>query len=124
MKRWIAPLAAVGGMLAWFFFDPADGRRRRAELVRRAPAFLRRGGPKEAFNDPTLAGKVESEIFRDTEVPKGQVNVQAHDGVVELRGEVERPELIEQLVERARSIPEVREVENLLHLPGEPAPHR
>jgi osmotically-inducible protein OsmY len=65
---------------------------------------------------------VETEIFRDPDVPKGQINVQVNDGVVELRGEVPRPEMIEELVERTRKVPEVRGVENLLHLPGTPAP--
>jgi osmotically-inducible protein OsmY len=147
MKRWIWVL---GGALAAFFFDPVSGRRRRAELGMRVPAFFRRRGrqagrlgrrvsadayglkqrvahvrqePKEgALNDPALARKVETEIFRDPEVPKGNINVQAHDGVVELRGEVPSLELIDGLVERTRRIPEVREVENLLHQPGTPAP--
>jgi osmotically-inducible protein OsmY len=150
MKRWIAPLAAFGGALAAFFFDPVSGRRRRSQLAMRVPAFFRHRGreagrlgrrlsadayglkqrathvrqePKTgALNDPALARKVETEIFRDPDVPKGNINVQAYDGVVELRGEVPRPELIEELVERTRRIPEVREVENLLHLPGTPAP--
>jgi osmotically-inducible protein OsmY len=150
MKRWIAPLAAVGGALAAFFLDPISGRRRRAQLAMRVPAFFRRrareagrfgrhvfadahglkqrvgrGGqqPKEgALNDPALARKVETELFRDPHVPKGIINVQAHDGVVELRGEVPQPELIDELVERTRQIPEVVDVENLLHVPGTPAP--
>jgi osmotically-inducible protein OsmY len=136
MKRWIAPLAA--GALAGYFFDPTSGRRRRATLAQRVPAFFRRRGrgvkqkathlrqePKTGvLNDPALASKVETEIFRGPDVPKGQVNVHVHDGVVELRGEVSRPELIDELVARARSVPEVRDVENLLHLPGTPAPTR
>ncbi|MEX1357631.1 MAG: BON domain-containing protein [Gaiellaceae bacterium] len=126
MKR-IAPLAALGGALAGFFFDPVSGRRRRAQLAQRVPAFFRRRGRELGrlglLNDPALARKVETEIFRGPDVPKGQINVQARDGVVELRGEVPRPELIEELVERARSVPEVREVENLLHVPSTPAPH-
>ena len=152
MKRWRLPLAAAGAALAGYFFDPTSGRRRRAMLAQRVPAFFRRRGreagrlgrrigadvhgvtqkathlrqqPKTGLlNDPALARKVETEIFRDPDVPKGQVNVQVHDGVVELRGEVPRPELIEELVERARSVPEVRDVENLMHLPGTPAPTR
>jgi len=150
MRRWIAPLAALGGALAGFFLDPVSGRRRRAQVVQRVPAFFRRRGREAArlgrragseayglkqkathlrkrpkpglLNDPALARKVETEIFRDADVPKGQINVQVSDGVVELRGEVPRPEMIEELVERARRIPDVREVESLLHLPGAPAP--
>lgn len=152
MRRWIAPVAALGGALAGFFFDPVSGRTRRAQLVQRVPAFFRHRGreaarlgrragagaygikqkamhlrerPKPgALNDPALARKVETELFRDADVPKGQINVQVADGVVELRGEVPSPEMIEDLVERARGIPEVRDVESLLHLPGAPTPAR
>ena len=43
-------------------------------------------------------------------------------GVVQLRGEVESQELIDDLVARARSVQGVVRVENLLHVPGTPAP--
>jgi osmotically-inducible protein OsmY len=150
MKRWKTPLVAAGGVLVAFLFDPVSGRRRRAQLGQRVQAFFRRRGrelgragqhvasdvygakqrlaharPEEkegALNDPALARKVETEIFRDPDVPKGNINVQAHDGIVELRGEVPRPELIDELVKRTRQIPEVRDVENLLHVEGTPAP--
>jgi hypothetical protein len=46
------------------------------------------------------------------------------DGVVWLRGEVKRPEQIRSLERKARSVPEVRGVENLLHLVKTPAPTR
>jgi osmotically-inducible protein OsmY len=64
---------------------------------------------------------VETILFRDADVPKGQINVNVQDGVVQLRGEVPRPEMIEDLVGKARSVQGVRDVENLLHLPGTPA---
>ena len=69
-------------------------------------------------DDTTLARKVETEIFRDPEVPKGQINVNAEDGVVILRGEVDRPELIRDLEEMTRNVKGVKGVENLLHAPG------
>ena len=77
--------------------------------------------PKD-FDDVTLARKVETEIFRDADVPKGQINVNAEGGVVYLRGEVEQPDMIEELESKARDVQGVREVENLLHLPGQEAP--
>jgi osmotically-inducible protein OsmY len=55
-------------------------------------------------------------------VPKGRINVNVQNGVVQLRGEVPESSMIDDLVEKARSIQGVREVENLLHLPGTPAP--
>jgi gas vesicle protein len=138
----------VLGSLGTLFFDPQHGRRRRAQLVDRAGALLRRSGqrteragrgvgarvygmskqvqyrteePKD-FDDATLANKVESEIFRDAEVPKGQINVNVQEGVVQLRGEVPSEDMLKDLVEKTRSVQGVRDVESLLHLPGTPAP--
>jgi hypothetical protein len=67
---------------------------------------------------------VETEIFRGRGAPKATVNVNVVDGVVWLRGEVKRPEQVRRLEQNARSVPEVRGVENLLHLVKTPAPTR
>jgi hypothetical protein len=80
--------------------------------------------PKPGMDDVTLARKVETEIFRGRAAPKSAVNVNVVDGVVWLRGEVKRPEQVRRLEEKARSVPEVRGVENLLHLVKTPAPTR
>ncbi|MDQ3933670.1 MAG: BON domain-containing protein [Actinomycetota bacterium] len=80
--------------------------------------------PKPGMDDVTLARKVETELFRDEDAPKGKVDVSAVDGVVELRGEVKRPDDVKGLEARARAIPEVRDVRNLLHLPKTPSPTR
>jgi osmotically-inducible protein OsmY len=77
------------------------------------------GGDSAPDDDVTLARKVESEIFRDADAPKGQVNVQAVNGVVELRGQLEDRAVIQDLEAKARNVTGVREVRNLLHLPGE-----
>jgi osmotically-inducible protein OsmY len=138
-------LWAGAGALLLFFFDPVSGRRRRAQLGQRVPAFFRHRAreaeraaraagatayglrqkashlqeePKEGLNDPTIKSKVESELFRDADVPKGQINVNVQEGVVQLRGEVKTSEMIDDLVDKARSVQGVRDVENLLHLPG------
>ena len=132
---------ALGAALAWFF-DPRSGARRRNETRDRVLAFFRRGQrraeqagrgmaaeaygmkqkvthlqeePKE-FDDVTLARKVETEIFRDPDVPKGQINVNAEDGRVYLRGEVPtgRDESTTSS-RRQRQVEGVREVESLLH---------
>jgi osmotically-inducible protein OsmY len=76
----------------------------------------------ERLNDPALARKVETEVFRDEELPKGKISVNAEYGVIYLRGEVPSGETMEELTKRARSVEGVRAVENLTHLPGEPAP--
>lgn len=78
------------------------------------------GNPE--IDDATLAQKVMSEVFRDDRLPKGDVNVNSEYGVVYLRGEIDDPELIAEIVERTREVGGVVDVENLLHLPGETAP--
>jgi len=79
--------------------------------------------PKD-LDDVGLARKVETVIFRDDSVPKGKIDVNAADGVVWLRGEAQTPEMIKALAQEAAAIPEVKGVENLLHLPKTPAPTR
>lgn len=73
-------------------------------------------------DDARLTAKVESELYRDDDVPKGAININVEFGKVVLRGEVESSELIEDLVLRTRAIEGVSDVESLLHVPGEPAP--
>jgi osmotically-inducible protein OsmY len=143
MKR--LRFAALGAAFA-YFFDPDNGRRRRkvtsdrlAGLSRRHGKRLARAGasqarglkqkaahrreePKPQPNDVTLARKVESEIFRDPDVPKGKIDVNAENGKVVLRGEADSAEMIEELVGGARKVQGVQEVESLLHTPGEHAP--
>jgi osmotically-inducible protein OsmY len=140
--------AAIGAALTWFF-DPQNGARRRNMTRDRILAFFRQGGRKaeragrgvaaSAYgvkqkathlkeekkpqpDDVTLARKVETEIFRDADVPKGEINVNAENGKVVLRGEVADPTMIEDLEKAARKVKGVREVENLLHPAGSPAP--
>jgi osmotically-inducible protein OsmY len=100
-------------------------RARRAEshaigVARRTINARRRA--EEPLDDVTLAQKVESQLFRRAHVPKGQVSVNAEEGVVFLRGVMERHEDIERMGEEARRIGGVRAVENLVHPPGTPAP--
>ena len=80
--------------------------------------------PKDGMDDVTLARKVETEIFRPQGAPKGKVDVNAVEGVVWLRGEVKNQAQSKKIETQVRAIPEVRGVENLLHLPKTPAPSR
>jgi len=118
---------AFGALLA-YFFDPQSGRERRSRAVGRISSI--RGASQEPVgldetlqpDDATLALKVETEIFRDVDIPKGRINVDAENGKVVLRGEVEQPELIKDLEKRTKKVQGVQEVENLLHVPGAPTP--
>src|SRR5215208_4775138 len=55
---------------------------------------------------------------------KGAIDINVVDGAVWLRGTARTPEAIKRLEAKARAIPEVSEVHNLLHLPSTPAPSR
>ena len=101
------------------------GRRTASTAMGKVNAIRHRArGPKPGMDDVTLARKVETVLFRDPETPKGHINVNVVDGVVELRGQVKRPEQIKALEAKACAIPEVRDVHNFLHLPKTPAPTR
>jgi hypothetical protein len=144
-------LAGSGaGAAVEYLLDPEHGKRRRHVLRNWTQARFRRGarevGRKGRYaggkvvgvaadatppgrdsselNDPALAAKVESELFRPEGSPKGTVDVNVEDRVVYLRGEVASREQLEELVERAEAINGVARAESLLHLPGEPASRR
>jgi len=80
------------------------------------------GAIPKRYDDGTLKAKVESELFRDEHEVKGAINVNAQEGIVQLRGELPSRDLIEALVERTRKIHGVKDVENLLHTTGTEAP--
>jgi hypothetical protein len=111
----------------------SQGEERRAPQPRapqpRAPRPAARAPRKASrvpkdLDDVGLARKVETIIFRDDNVPKGHIDVNAANGVVWLRGQAKTPEMIKVLVRQCAAIPEVRQGENLLHLPKTPAPTR
>ena len=56
--------------------------------------------------------------------PKGQVSVNAENGVVFLRGALDDPAWIERLGSEAEQVDGVKAVRNLLHQTGTPAPSR
>jgi hypothetical protein len=63
--------------------------------------------------DPTLKDRVESELFRDPSLPKGDVLVDAAYGVVTLRGRVPG-DRVDEIAARVAAIEGVTRVENLL----------
>jgi osmotically-inducible protein OsmY len=116
MKKKLASvvLLAIG---AWVF----AGRRGQVVVGRLRGLVGRTVLPKH-YDDATLKDKVESELFRDEHEVKGAINVNAQEGVVQLRGELPSQDLIDALVGRVEQIQGVRGVENLLHTPGTEAP--
>jgi hypothetical protein len=144
-------LAGAAGALLAFFLDPDQGRRRRKVGLDRLLAAFRATGRRVGRlaglvasdtrgmaqriahgdqdgeplpNDATLAQRVQSEIFRDPDIPKGRINVNVEDGVVVLRGELDRPDQIKAMEEGAWRVAGVRGINNLLHLAINPPPDR
>jgi hypothetical protein len=137
MKKLLS-LVSLGALTAWFV-KSKQSLRVPAALADRVPASVsdrlpgaRPPGQSASAVDPaTFAGnpddqvlhdRVASELFRDQDLPKGDINVNVEFGKVVLRGEVESRELIDDVVTRVRAIEGVNDVESLLHVPGEPAP--
>ena len=79
----------------------------RRRLALRRPSLRRR----EPLDDVSLAHKVESELSRRAGVPKGQIVVSAEDGVVFLRGVMDRQEDVQSLEDATRRIAGVRGVD-------------
>jgi osmotically-inducible protein OsmY len=57
-------------------------------------------------------------------VPKGKVLVNVEEGVVVLRGELDKWGAIDRVEAETRKIPGVVDVRNLIHVPNEPAPNK
>jgi BON domain-containing protein len=144
-RAWPLSVQATGmvtGATLMYFLDPHNGRRRRHVARDRMLKQLRRSGreasrkaryaggvaegkaheaasagqPAPQPDDTTLAHKVESEIFRSPEAPKGTVNLNAENGVVYLRGHVDNQEWIDRLIADTRAVEGVREVRSLLRV--------
>jgi len=134
----------IVGSVAEFLLDPARGRSRRSQVVQRARGLLRRlrrrterqvsmatsqaTGLFERSRhltvedreptDEKLRDRVQSELFREPDIPKGDVNVNVENGAVVLRGHVDSDAMKSRLGIKARSIQGVDRVENLINVAG------
>jgi osmotically-inducible protein OsmY len=137
------------GAIIQYLRDPQLGRTRRARLKDQAAARARRplrkaedqyrkksklardratGLAHEATTsaaervpevDRALVDKVRSDVFGGERWRPYTINVDAVDGVVTLRGQLDRRDQIEAAEIAAGRVPGVRRVESFLHLPGE-----
>ena len=136
-----------------YLFDPESGRGRRAKLIDRAGRLLRRvrrlaarktrfaagrlrglsaplhqGEAPRATDDGTVLQRIRSEALRDVGVSTSEVDVTVADGVATLRGEVGSASLVDDLVDRVRLVPGVRDVDAMIRVgsgsvePQEPPP--
>ncbi len=144
-------LGAIGGAVV-YFLDPRSGQGRRSRAKDQIQAQLggtaeQAGGAVlqtdsagqrgESFagtaakpsgeppdDDKTLVDKIKSEVLGRTDYVGHDVVVDAADGVVTLRGQLARPDQIDDLAAAVGAVPGVSQVENYLHLPDTPAPNK
>jgi hypothetical protein len=119
--------AAIGAAAIRFL---SSGNRRRqlthaAHKAKGAVATATPSMPGHGLKDPddvTLARRVETEIFRAPDAPKGEVSVDVQAGVAYLRGAVADEAWIARFADEAKKVDGIKGVNNLLHRPGTPAP--
>ena len=149
---WAVTAGALLGALAVYLFDPQRGKSRRALLVQWTSARVREGVrslnqlgryssstaaalPQRMISlnsaqrrptpdDLTLRDRVETEVFRDPEMPKGEINFDVNNGIVTIRGSVDNAFRIATIEKAVFKVPGVSGVENLLHVAGTPAPNK
>jgi hypothetical protein len=71
-----------------------------------------------------LEDKIRSEVLGRSKFEPLDLLINDVDGIIEIRGEVADDEVRSDLVAAVRSVPKVRDVHDLTHRPGEPAPNK
>ena len=130
MSRFITLLVGVtlGAVAAKQLLNPARrgqlkyaAGKAKGAVATHTPSMPGSHGLEDA-DDVTLARKVETEIFRAADAPKGSVSIDVQAGVVYLRGTVEDDRWIERFADDAKKVDGIKGVKNLLHRPGTPVP--
>ena len=138
-------LFGVGaGATAMYFLDPDRGTARRARARDQLLARRRRlqraseradryasGVAKGMAHDRPAQRPVDDQALVDRvksvlgpRLPHDRVSVDVVDGMIELRGELEDQNEINDLVAEVAGVADVTAVVSLLHLPGQPAPNK
>jgi hypothetical protein len=137
-------LGVAVGAVGMYFLDPDRGRSRstrvRAQLAKRGRQLQRQRDRTRRYeegvaeglrhvpsdtppaDDIALVDRVKSELGHT--LPHDRVSLDAADGVLELRGELDNEADIEALIDRVCAVPGVTSLVSLLHLPGQPAPNK
>lgn len=152
VSAWGIAAGALAGAIAVYLFDPERGKGRRAIVVQWTGARLREGWrsvgqlaryssstagalpqrmvslnsaqQRPTPDDLTLKDRIESEVFRDPEMPKGDINFDVSNGIVTIRGAVDNAFRIATIEKAVFKVPGVTGVENLLHVTGTVAPNK
>jgi hyperosmotically inducible periplasmic protein len=89
----------------------AEGARHRIQ------EFTEGTSKRPAENEQVLLDRVLSTVFRDPELPKGDLNINATGSTVFLRGSIEDQEIVDTIEKRVRDVEGVDNVVNLINQP-------
>lgn len=143
---WLAAGAAIGAT-ASYLLDPDRGQARRVELEQQAGRLAREsaesarqsledrtqravGAVHEATpeveepSDAVVLERVRSDAIGPSAARNSGIVTTIADGVVAVRGQVESDPQRRDLFDRILAVDGVRDIEDLTHLPGDPAPTR
>lgn len=95
-----------------------------ARGVRHTALSPLRDGHRVEVDDETLVDRVRSEVLRSRDIHPGEINVDAYEGTVTLRGQLQHQEQIRELIEATGDVEGVHRVRSYLHLPGTIAPNK
>ena len=150
LRKKVTRLSMLGAFVgaAVYFLDPRNGPGRRSRAKDQLQSKLRgtseqvdqmashvenkaeglahtvTSSEKAPEDDKTLVDKIKSEVLGGSDYAGHDVVVNAVNGVVTLRGQLERPEQIDSLATDVAAVPGVTKVENFVHLPEQPAPNK
>jgi osmotically-inducible protein OsmY len=141
--------AGLAGAAAMWLYDPDYGAKRRHQLqdMLRSKAHkgqreierkirhergklegvvhkINHGGYQPTDDDHVLVDRIKSEILGKEHYSTHEILVEAHDGVVVLRGQLDDPVARLELENEVAAMPGVDHVESLLHATGEDPPNK
>src|SRR5438874_6550978 len=143
--------SSLAGAVVMYFLDMERGRRRRNMFRDRLMARMRRFGrmlgamwrgaaaetygvshrivhlvpkPTEVADDETLCQRVESQLFRDRHIPKGNLNINCEHGLVLLPGGLEPTKELVRLETVVRHRAGIQGGRALWRPHGTPAPNK
>ena len=95
-----------------------------ARGLRHEAAGVVLNGRESAVDDETLVDRVRSEVLGARGIKAGEIHLDAYEGAVTLRGQLQYPDEIRRLIEDTSRVEGVRRVRSYLHLPGTLAPNK
>lgn len=86
--------------------------------------IVRHNGHYPLVDNETLVARARSEVLGDDRLKAGEIHVDAYEGCVTLRGQLEDVRQIQRVINATKHVDGVIEVRSYLHLPGEIPPNK